>query len=55
MCLKIQNDNSPNSKVLDQQVAADVNRDFLSNCLYILMIFKWQIHKDDLSKLNFHW
>ncbi len=32
-------------------MAADATEDFLSNFLYI---FKWQIHKDDLSKLNFH-
>ncbi len=43
----------PLSKVLDHQVAADEKRDFLSNFLYILIIFKWQIHKDDLCKFNF--
>ncbi len=31
---------SPLSNVLDHQVAADVKRDFLSNFLYILIIFK---------------
>ncbi len=35
-------------------MAADVNEDFLSNFLYILIIFKKQIHKDDLIKLSFH-
>ncbi len=35
------------------QMVADVKEDFLSNFLYIWIIFKWQIHKDDLSKLNF--
>ncbi len=38
------------SKVLDHQMAADVKEDFLSDFLYILVIFKWQIHKDDLCK-----
>ncbi len=34
--------NSPLSKVLDHQVAADVKGDdFLSNFPYILIIFKW--------------
>ncbi len=47
--------NSLLSKVLDHQVAAYVKGDFLSNFLYILIIFKRQIPKDDLSKLNFHW
>ncbi len=42
--------NSPLSKVLDHQVAAYVKLDFLSNFQYILIICKWQIHKDDLSK-----
>ncbi len=37
------------------QIAADVKEVFLWNFLYILIIFKWQIHKDDLSKLNFRW
>ncbi len=41
---------SPLSYVLDHQVAADVKGDILSNVLYILIIFKWQIHKDSLSK-----
>ncbi len=41
------------SEVLDHQVAAYVKGDFLSNFLYILIIFKRQIPKDDLSKLNF--
>ncbi len=45
--------NSLLSNVLDHQVAADVKGDFLSNFLYILIIFKWQIHKDDVSQLNF--
>ncbi len=40
------------SNVLDHQVAVDVKGDFLSNFLYILIIFKWQIHKDDFSNLN---
>ncbi len=43
------------SEVLDHQVAAYVKGDFLSNFLYILIIFKRQIPKDDLSKLNFRW
>ncbi len=43
------------SEVLDHQVAAYVKGDFLSNLLYILIIFKRQIPKDDLSKLNFRW
>ncbi len=43
----------PLSKVQDHQVAADVKGDFLSNFLYILIIFKRRIQKDDLSKLNF--
>ncbi len=47
--------NSLLSEVLDHQVAAYVKGDFLSNFLYILIIFKWQIPKDDLSKLNFRW
>ncbi len=47
--------NSPLSKVLDHQVAADIKGDFISNFLYILIIFKWQIHKDDMTKLYFHW
>ncbi len=38
---------SPLSKVLDHQMAAYVKEDFRSNFLYILIIFKWQIHKDD--------
>ncbi len=42
-------------EVLYHQVAAYVKGDFLSNFLYILIIFKQQIPKDDLSKLNFHW
>ncbi len=42
------------SEVLDHQKAAYVKGDFLSNFLYILIIFKQQIPKDDLSKLNFH-
>ncbi len=46
---------SPLSKVLDHQVTAYVKGDFLSNFLYILIIFKLQIHKDDLSKLHFRW
>ncbi len=46
---------SPLSKVLDHQVAAYVKGDILSNFLYILIIFKGQIHKDDLSELNFLW
>ncbi len=45
----------PLSNMLDYQVAADVKVDFLSNFLYILIIFKWYIHKDDLNKLNFRW
>ncbi len=44
---------SPLSKVLDHQVAAEEKGDFLFNVLYILIIFKCQIHNDDLSKLNF--
>ncbi len=44
---------SPLSKVLDHQMAADVKEDFMYNFMYILIIFKWQIHKDDLSKFNF--
>ncbi len=47
--------NSQLSEVLDHQVAACVKGDFLSNFLYILIIFKQQIPKDDLSKLNFRW
>ncbi len=43
------------SEVLDHQVAAYVKGDFLSNVLYILIIFKQQIPKDDLSKLVFRW
>ncbi len=39
------------SKVLDHQMAADVNEDIVSKFLYSLIIFKWQIYKDDLSKL----
>ncbi len=35
------------SEVLDHQVAAYVKGDFLSNFLYILIIFKRQIPKDD--------
>ncbi len=46
---------SPLSKVLDHQVAAYVKGDFLSNFLYILIIFKSKIHKDDVTKLYFHW
>ncbi len=42
-------------EVLDHQVAAYVKGDFLSNFLYILIIFKQQIPKDDSSKLNFLW
>ncbi len=34
-------------------MAADVKEDFMYNFMYILIIFKWQIHKDDLSKFNF--
>ncbi len=34
------NTSSPLSKVLDHQMAADVKADFLSNFLYILIIFK---------------
>ncbi len=45
----------PLSNVLEQQVAADVKGDFLYNYLYILIISKWQIHTDDLSRLNFRW
>ncbi len=45
----------PLSKVLGHQVAAYVKGDFLSNFPYILIIFKKQTHKDDLSKLNFLW
>ncbi len=41
------------SEVLDHQVAAYVKGDFLSNFLYILIISKRQIPRDDLSKLNF--
>ncbi len=40
--------NSLLSEVLDRQVAAYVKRDFLSNFLYILIIFKHQIPKDEL-------
>ncbi len=47
--------NSLFSEVLDHQVAAYVKGDFLSNFLYILIIFQRQIPKDDLSKLNFRW
>ncbi len=47
--------NSLLSEVLDHQVAAYVKGDFLSNFLYILIIFKQPIPKDDLSKLNFRW
>ncbi len=43
------------SEVLDHQVTAYVKGDFLSNFLWILIIFKEQIPKDDLSKLNFRW
>ncbi len=32
-----------------------VKENFLSNFLYILIIFQWQIHKDDLNKLNLCW
>ncbi len=39
------------SEVLDYQVAAYVKGDFLSNFLYILIIFKQQIPKDNLGKL----
>ncbi len=46
---------TPLSNVLDHQVAADVKEDFLSNFLYILIIFKWHLHKDDLNKLGFRW
>ncbi len=41
--------------MLDHQVAADAKGDFLSDFMYILIIFKWQIHKDDSSKLHFRW
>ncbi len=47
--------NSLLSEVLDHQEAAYVKGDFLSNCLYILIIFKQQIPTDDFSKLNFRW
>ncbi len=43
------------SEMLDHQVAAYVKEDFLSNFLYILIIFKQQLPKVDLSKLNFCW
>ncbi len=43
------------SDVLDHQVAADVKEDFLFNFLKNLIIFKLQIHKDELSKLHFRW
>ncbi len=43
------------SEVLDHQVAAYVKGDFLSNFLYILIIFKRQIPKDNLNKLNLCW
>ncbi len=46
---------SPLSNVLDHQVAAYVKGDFLPHFLYILMIFEWQIHEDDLCKLNIRW
>ncbi len=40
---------SPLSYVLDKQMPADEKGDFLSNFRYILIIFKWQIQKDELS------
>ncbi len=52
---KIRINNSQLSKVLDHQMTADVKENFLYIILYISIIFKWQIHKDDFSKLNFSW
>ncbi len=47
--------NSPLSNLLNHQVAVDVKGGFLSHFPYILIIFKWQIHEDDLNKLNCRW